>query len=250
MLNALLLTVLAGLSTALGGLIIFFVRKKKDDFLNIALGFSAGVMIFVSFTELLNESINVIGFLYAILAFFLGMFIIYLIDVFIPHSYEEECACNPNLKKKCDLKRCSIMVTIGIAIHNFPEGIAVFFSALLDIRLGIAIAIAIALHNIPEGIAVAMPMYYSTNSRLKAFFYSLIAGISEPVGAIVAYLFLFNFINNFILHIIVGAVAGIMIYISFDELLPQVYKGHESNHKIILGIFAGMAVMALSLYLL
>lgn len=249
MLNALLLTVLAGLSTTIGSLIIFFVRKRRDGFLNMSLGFSAGVMIFVSFVELLNESIENLGFLYAILGFFLGIFIIYLIDVLIPHSYEEECACDPNLKKECDLKRCSIMVAVGIAIHNFPEGIAVFFSALVDIKLGIAVALAIALHNIPEGIAVAMPMYYATNSRLKAFFYSFISGVAEPVGAIVAYLFLYNFINITILNVIIAAVAGIMIYISFDELLPQAYK-EENNHKIIFGIFAGMAVMALSLYLI
>jgi ZIP family zinc transporter len=247
--NALLLTVLAGLSTVMGSLIIFFMKGRKELHLNIAMGFSAGVMIFISFTELLNESIMGIGYLYAVISFFAGIALIYLIDVFIPHSYEEESPCDPNLRKKCDMKRCGTMVAIGIAIHNFPEGITVFFASLADIRLGIVIAIAIALHNIPEGIAIAMPIYYATKSKMKAFWYSFLSGIAEPIGALLAFAFLFKFINSTVLNIILAATAGIMVFISFDELLPHVYNEKES-HLTILGIFVGMGVMALSLFLL
>jgi len=247
MLYPLLLTVIAGLSTLLGGLAIFFVRKTKDGYLGTAMGFSAGVMIFISFVELLKESIEGVGYVSAVLAFFVGMLVVYLIDVFVPHSYKGECAYEDEKKKR--LKHTGIVCAIGIAIHNFPEGIAVFFSSVSDISLGITIALAIALHNIPEGIAVAMPIFYATGSRAKAFWYSFLAGIAEPIGALLAFVFLFKFITPTILDYILGAVAGIMIFISFDELLPYAYEKGSSN-RIILGIFAGMAVMALSLYLI
>jgi len=245
MLSALILTVLAGLSTLLGGLVIFFVKKQTDGFLSISMGFSAGVMIFVAFAELLKESIDGIGYFPAVIAFFFGMLIIYIIDLLIPHSYKQENPCIES-KRKCDLKRCGVLIAIGIAIHNFPEGIAVFFSSLTDIHVGMAVAFAIALHNIPEGIAVAMPIYYATNSRVKAFWYSFLSGVAEPVGALFAFLFLYKFITPALLYGILGAVAGIMVFISFDELLPKAYEEKSSN-KIILGIISGMAVMALSL---
>lgn len=249
MINALILTTIAGLATLLGSSVIFFVKKQKPSYLNIAMGFAAGVMIFVSLTELLNESIENIGYLKAILSFFAGIIIIYLIDVFIPHSYEAETCSNSSIKEKHKLKRCGIMVAVGIAIHNFPEGIAVFFSSVLNIKLGIAIALAIALHNIPEGIAVAMPIYYATGSRIQAFWYSFLSGIAEPIGAILAFVFLQSFLTLEFLSIIIGAVAGIMVFISFDELLPFAYK-QEDSHVTILGIFLGMGLMALSLYFL
>jgi ZIP family zinc transporter len=242
MLTAILLTVIAGLSTVLGSFVILFIKDLKDVYLNIAMGFSAGVMIFISFTELLNESIAGLGYGFAILCFFLGMGVIYLIDVLIPHSYEGEVAECKNKK----LKRCGMMVAIGITIHNFPEGIAVMFSSIVNIKLGIAIAIAIALHNIPEGIAVAMPIFYATKSRAKAFWWSFLSGVAEPIGALIALFFLYQYINETVLSVILAAVAGIMVFISFDELLPQAYN-HKDLHSIILGIFAGMAVMAVSL---
>jgi len=246
MLNALLLTIFAGLSTLIGGLIVFFIKKTKDSYLSIAMGFSAGVMIFVSFVELLPQSINSIGYLPAIISFFVGLIVIYLIDVFIPHSYEAECVEDSD-RKKINLKRCGVFLAIGIAIHNFPEGIAVFYSSLTDLKLGLAIALAITLHNIPEGMAVAMPIYYATGSKIKAFWYSFWAGMAEPIGALLTLLFLYRFINNTILNIILALVAGLMIFISFDELLPKAYD-QKNTHPIILGIFLGMVVMALSLF--
>ena len=171
-----------------------------------------------------------------------------MIDRLIPHCYEDEATCD-HRNKKYQLKKCGTLIAIGIAIHNFPEGIAVFFSSLTNIKLGIAIALAIALHNIPEGIAVAMPIYYATKSKRTAFLYSFLSGIAEPVAAVISYFFLYNYINETVLNIILAGVAGIMVFISFDELLPQAYK-HEDVHKIILGIILGMAVMALSMYYL
>lgn len=238
----LLLTLLAGLSTALGALIAISIRKTKFCYLCIALGFSAGVMIFISFTELLSQGIRNTNMLTAFLSFFGGILIIYLLDVLIPHTYEEE------VDKRSKVKRTALLLFLGIAIHNFPEGMAVLFSSFSDFKLGILIAFAIALHNIPEGIAVSMPILYATKSRKKAFFYSLLSGIAEPIGAVISLVFLYQFLNSFILGILLSAVAGIMVFISFDELLPFVYKqGGNNQHLPLLGMFLGMFVIALTL---
>ncbi|MBN2881245.1 zinc transporter ZupT [Candidatus Woesearchaeota archaeon] len=245
--NAFLLTIIAGLSTTIGSTVIWFRKFRDEKYLNIFMGFAAGVMIFVSFAEMLPESAEGIGFFYALVAFFTGMALIFLVDVFVPHDYEEECNCEA--KKVCNLKRCGTMIAIGIAIHNFPEGIAVLFSALNDLKLGISIAIAIALHNIPEGIAISVPIYHSTKSKWKAFYYSAISGLAEPIGAIIAFIFLRTFITPTVLDFIVGMVAGIMVFISFDELLPRAYN-HENHHQTIFGIIIGMVVMAISILLI
>ncbi|MBT3463792.1 zinc transporter ZupT [archaeon] len=248
MLNAFLLTVFAGLSTVLGSLIVLFVDKKKEIHLNIAMGFAAGVMIFISFTELLNQSIVIIGYATAMASFFAGILFIYAIDVLIPHEYEKEESCKHGKNNK-NLKRCGTLLAVGIAIHNFPEGIAVFFSSLANIKLGIAMAVAIALHNIPEGIAIAMPIYYATKSRKTAFMYSLLSGIAEPIGALIAWFFLRNYMTTFVLNILLAAVAGIMVFISFDELLPYAYNVKQ-HHPTVFGILMGMIVMAISLHLI
>lgn len=243
--SALLLSFLAGISTVLGGLLIFLIKKPKFDYLSIAFGFSAGVMIFISFAELLPQGIKDTGFLYAIVSFFTGISIIYLIDVLIPHIYEEEST--PGRRGK--LKRTAILLLVGITIHNFPEGMAVFFSSASNIKLGILVALAIAMHNIPEGIAVSMPIFYATKNKRKALFYSFLSGIAEPIGAVLSFLILYRFLNEFVLGLMLSAVAGIMIFISFDELLPYVYK-HKNQHLSILGLFLGMFVMSISIYLL
>lgn len=237
------LAFLAGISTVLGGLITFVIKKPKYCYLCVAFGFSAGAMIFISFTELLAQGIENTSFSYAILGFFGGVVLIYLIDVLIPHTYEEE-----TYTKKEKIKRTSVLLVLGIAIHNFPEGIAVMFSSILNIKLGVLIALAVALHNIPEGIAVSMPIYYATRDRKKALYYAFLSGIAEPIAAILSLLFLHQFLNKFILGIILSAVAGIMVFISFDELLPYVYKHRESRnqHLSILGLFIGMFIMALT----
>ena len=244
----LLLAFLAGLSTTLGGLIAFAIKKAKFCYLCIAFGFSAGVMIFISFTELLKHGIESTNLLTATLGFFGGILLIYLIDVLIPHSYKEEVSEN----KRGKIKRTAILLVLGITIHNFPEGIAVMFSSISNIKLGILIALAVAMHNIPEGIAVSLPILYATKSKKKAFYYSFLSGIAEPIGAVLTFLFLSQFLNKFVLGIILSVVAGIMVFISFDELLPYVYKQREGHnqHLSMLGLFLGMFVIALTLLIL
>lgn len=237
----LLLSLLAGLSTTIGALAVFFVKGIKPSFLSLILGFSAGVMIFISFTEFLKTSIENIGFLYANIGFFVGIIIIFLLDLFIPHIYKCESKIENNKLK------LGMLVALGIAIHNFPEGIAVSVSTLSNLNLGILVALAIALHNIPEGLSVSFPIYYATKNKKKAFWYSFLSGLAEPIGAIVCLIFLYPFINQFNLNFMFAIVAGIMVFISLDELLPACLK-QERSHLSILGLFAGMFVMAISMY--
>jgi len=244
----LLLAFLAGISTTIGGLIAFAIKKAKFSYLSIAFGFSAGVMIFISFTELLSYGIESTNLLIATLGFFGGILLIYLIDVLIPHTYKEEIHGNRFL----NIKRTAILLVLGMTIHNFPEGIAVMFSSISNVKLGILVALAIAMHNIPEGIAVSIPIFYATKSKKKAFYYSFLSGIAEPIGAILSFVFLSPFLNEFILGLILSAVAGIMVFISFDELLPYVYKQRDERdqHLSMLGLFLGMFVISLTLLIL
>ena len=243
----LFLTFLAGISTGIGSLFSLFIREPKKSYLQFSLGLSAGVMIYVSFAELLFKAVNDIGFLKSNLAFFSGIIFIGLIDFLIPHEYIAEHATKGSNDKR--LMAAGTFTAIGIAIHNFPEGLAVFMSALGSIKLGIALAVAIAIHNIPEGIAVAMPIYYATKSKKKAFWYSFLSGIAEPIGAIIGITLLMPFLNPTVLSICLAFVAGIMVFISFDEILPLSYE-HTNEHLTIAGVISGMAMMALSLQLL
>jgi len=238
----LLLSFLAGISTTIGGLIAFFIKKFKTSYLSLILGFSVGVMIFISFVQFLMTSIKNIGFLYANVGFFVGIVTIYLLDLLIPHIYKEE-----KVRDEHKLKKIGMLVALGIAIHNFPEGIAVLFSSLSNIKLGILVAVAIALHNIPEGISVSVPIYYATKSKRKAFWYSFLSGIAEPVGAIIALLLFYPFINGFNLNFMFAIVAGIMVFISLDELLPTCFR-YKEYRIAILGLFIGMFVMSMGLY--
>ena len=246
LLYALILTSIAGLSTTIGSLIAFIFKEPSKKFISIIMGFSAGVMILISFAELLAEGIEASSFLIGHLFFFLGMVLMLLIDIGISHKYEfenKEKLSNPKLDKT------SLLVMIGVFIHNFPEGMVTFVGTLKNIELGILLAFAIAIHNIPEGIAVAVPIYTSTKNSKKAFFWSFISGVSEPIGALIAGLVLFPFINDFILGATLAIVGGFMVYISLDELLPASrYSGYE--HLSIIGIILGMVVMAISLNLL
>ena len=204
-------------------------------------------MIYVSFVELLPSAIKNVGALKANIAFFGGIILVMLIDFFIPHEYIEERIKTETHDKK--LMAAGIFTALGIAIHNFPEGLAVFMSAIVDIKLGIVLAIAIALHNIPEGIAVAMPIFYATKSKRKAFWYSFLAGFTEPAGAVMAVLLLMPFLNPSVLSCSLAFVAGIMVFISFDELLPLSCQS-EGYHISILGVIIGMMIMALSLIII
>jgi len=243
----LLLCFLAGIFTVVGSFITFFIRDFKKSYLQFSLGLSGGVMIYVSFVELLPSAIKSTGPIKANIAFFGGIILVMLMDFFIPHEYIAEQIKTDTYDKK--LMTSGIFTTIGIAIHNFPEGVVVFMSSLVNIKLGIVLAIAIALHNIPEGIAVAMPIFYATKSRKKAFWYSFLSGFAEPAGAVIAILILMPFLNAAVLSLSLAFVAGIMVFISFDELLPLSCES-EGYHISILGVIIGMAVMALSLVLI
>lgn len=257
------LTLFAGLSTGIGSLIAFLTKSTNKKFLSVALGFSAGVMIYVSMVEIFikaKESFITalgvkIGNWMTVIAFFSGMFLIALIDKLIP-SYEnpheihsiEEFDSDSDKYKKTKLMRMGVVVAIAISIHNFPEGFATFIAALHDPKIAIPVAVAIAIHNIPEGISVSVPIYHATNNRKKAFFYSFLSGLSEPVGALLGYLIFRPFLNDAVFGFLFASVAGIMVFISLDELLPAA-REYGENHLAIYGLISGMVVMAISLLL-
>ncbi len=254
------LTLFAGLSTGIGSAIAFFAKRTNTGFLSLALGFSAGVMIYVSFVEIIvkaRDSIipevgDVAGHWYTTAAFFGGILFIAIIDKFIPsvenphemHSVEE--MADEKAMKSAKLMRMGLFTALAIAIHNFPEGLATFTAAITEPALGVAIAVAIAIHNIPEGIAVSVPVYYATGSKKKAFWLSFLSGLAEPVGALIGYLILMPFMSPVVFGVLFAGVAGIMVFISLDELLPAAEEYGE-HHLSIYGLIAGMAVMALSL---
>ena len=258
LLIAFLLTLFAGLATGFGSCLAFFAKKTNPRFLSISLGFSAGVMIYVSFVEIFFKAkeslVDVWGVKFGtamtVVAFFSGMLIIAVIDKLVPEFENPHMARDSEDMKKNpkSLYRMGLFSALAIAIHNFPEGLATFVSALKDPSVGMAIAVAIAIHNIPEGIAVSVPIYYATGSRRKAFMYSFLSGLSEPVGAVIGYFFLMRFMGDAMFGLIFAGVAGIMVFISLDELLPTAEKYGE-HHLAIYGLVAGMAVMAVSLLL-
>ncbi len=257
------LTVFAGLATGIGSALSLLTKKTSTKFLSVALGFSAGVMIYVSFVEIFVKAKNALvsalgektGSWATVGGFFFGIFLIALIDKLIPstenphevHTVEE--MDGESESHKSNLMRMGLFTALAIAIHNFPEGLATFTAALSDPELGIPIALAIAIHNIPEGIAVAVPVYYATGSKMKAFKLSFVSGLSEPLGAVVGYILLYRFFNDAVFGFIFASVAGIMVYISLDELLPSA-REYGEHHLSIYGLVAGMGVMALSLLLL
>jgi ZIP family zinc transporter len=257
------LTLFAGLATGIGSAIAFFARTTNTKFLSISLGFSAGVMIYVSLIEIFNKARTALsnelgdkpGYWITVASFFGGIIVIAIIDRFVPemenpHEMKriEEGEHPSEAFKKKKLLRMGMFSALAIAIHNFPEGLATFTAALTDPTLAIAIAVAIAIHNIPEGIAVSVPIYYATGNKSRAFWLSFLSGLSEPVGALIGYLLLMPFLNDVTFGILFAAVAGIMVFISIDELLPAAREyGHA--HLSIYGFIAGMMIMALSLLL-
>ncbi len=260
---ALLLTLFAGLATGIGSLIALIAKSTNKKFLSFSLGLSAGVMIYVSFVEIFAEARFTLtaalgetyGLTTTVLLFFAGMLLIGVIDRLVP-SFENphEARSVEAMKKRpvhpeAKLKRMGMMTALAIGIHNFPEGIATFTAALENPTLGVAIAVAIAIHNIPEGIAVSVPIYYATGDRKKAFRLSLLSGLAEPIGAFLAYLILLPFISPVVMGCVFASVAGIMVFISLDELLPAA-REYGEHHISIYGLITGMAIMAVSLILL
>ena len=250
---ALLLTTGAGLATLFGSIIALFVKKTNTKILACSLGLSAGVMIYVAMVELYAKSISYLclfygdikGNIYATISFFGGIALISLIDYLIPTS-EGDIGVKNEADNSKELKKMSIITALGIAIHNFPEGLVTFTSSYKDLSVGIMIALAIAIHNIPEGIATALPLFYATGKRKTAFYVSFFSGITEPIGAIVGYLILRPFLTDGVIGILFGIVAGIMIFISIEELLPMA-REYEKSKLTILSVIAGMAIMAVSL---
>jgi len=282
------LTVFAGMATGVGSVIAFAAKRTNTRFLGLATGFSAGVMLYVSFVEIFLKGAERLTAVYGeqrgdwinAAAFFGGILLIGAIDMLVParenphetHSEEESAPLHgspppspgalaaagrgEDQARHGKLLRMGLFTAAAIAIHNLPEGLATFLAALEDPALGVAIAIAIALHNIPEGISVSVPIFYATGDRKKAFLYSFLSGLAEPVGAGIAYLFLRLFMGGStgaipppVMGILFSGVAGIMVYISLDELLPT-SRAYGRGHDSILGLIGGMLVMALSLLLL
>jgi zinc transporter, ZIP family len=293
---ALGLTVFAGLATGIGSAIAFFAKKTNYRFLSVSTGFSAGVMLYVSFVEIFYKGVDASAEAYGdywghwinAASFFGGMFLIGIIDNLIPsarnpheiHAEEEIAPLHdltaplPNFDSVSQagqgmtpgvhahgghqrkLLRMGLFTALAIAIHNFPEGLATFLAALHDPSLGAAIAVAIALHNIPEGISVSVPIFYATGNRKKAFTYSFLSGLAEPVGAGIAYLALrlmvggeSEVIPSQVMGVLFGGVAGIMVYISLDQLLPT-SRAYGRGHESVFGLIGGMVIMAMSLLLM
>lgn len=288
---ALGLTLFAGLATGIGSIIAFTAKRTNHRFLSVSTGFSAGVMLYVSFVEIFYKGQNALTATYGnfwgswinIIAFFTGILIIGVIDNLIPssgnphetHSEHEmeliQFKHDNNLNAAKDIKaehtifqghshsklmRMGLFTALAITIHNFPEGLATFLSALQDPKLGLAIAIAVALHNIPEGISVSVPIYFATGNRKKAFFYSLCSGLAEPLGAVIAYIAIyfwlggeFGIVPPQVLGILFASVAGIMVYISLDELLPT-SRAYGKGHDSLFGLIGGMFIMSISLVLM
>ncbi|MBN2464678.1 zinc transporter ZupT [candidate division WOR-3 bacterium] len=246
---ALALSALAGLATTIGSVLGLVVRKPGPRFMALSLGFSAGVMVLVSFVELLPSGIETAGFPAGMMSFFGGMVLMLLLDFLIPHQYKGEKSDGLRKPGSPVLMRTGLLVALGIGIHNLPEGMAAFAGALQDVRLGVAIAVAIGIHNIPEGLAVSVPVYAASGSRKKAFIWSFLSGVTEPLGAALGAFLFMPFLTPVVLGCVLAGVAGIMVFISFDELVPVANSyGHE--HLAVVGTIAGMTVMALSLWLL
>ena len=266
---ALVLTLFAGLAPGVGGAIILFFKKFSSKMLSASLGFSAGVMILISFVELFREARTSlgnafgdhIGLIYTLLAFFGGMALIAIIDNVIPED-NNPLEVSPMTKSVHEgavgersielggkhLLRLGFFSALVIAIHNFPEGMATFMSAMTDTTLGVSIAFAIAIHNIPEGIAIAVPIYYATRKKGKAVLNATLSGLAEPIGGVVGYILLRNFLSPVVLGIVLAIVAGIMVYISLDELLPNA-ENYGEHHIAIMGVIAGKAFMGFGLTL-
>lgn len=262
------LTFFAGISSVIGGLIAINSNRGNLKLLSVGLGFSAGVMLYISFVEILPKSIEEFdtfyttqnSMLFGVGIFFIGFILTYIIDWLIPdninphHTQDVEHDIAPTDKEALEkhrrpLKKIGIFVAIAIAIHNFPEGFATFIASLSSLELGVAMAIAIALHNIPEGLAVSLPLYSATGNKKKALWYAFGSGMAEPIGAIVGFLLLAPLLGNLTLGISFALVGGMMVYISLDELLPA-SRLYGDDHTTILGVGAGMAMMALSLIFL
>jgi ZIP family zinc transporter len=255
----LILTLFAGMSTLLGGFITFFVKRNNLKVLSVGLGFSAGVMVYVSLSELMAESTQMLNEFYSqvpakaitFIGFLVGIIIAILIDYFVPDHIESDFLSTVSKRKqeRHQIKRAGLITALAVTLHNFPEGMATFLVSSQDLRLGIPVAIAIAIHNIPEGIAIALPIFHATGKKRQAILYSFVSGISEPIGGLIGVLLLRTIMPAQAVGIMTAAVAGIMVYLSFDTLLPLA-REYGENHHVIIGIVSGMLIMSFGLIFL
>ena len=268
---ALLLSTIAGLSTVIGGLVTFFIKKNSLKFLSFGLGLSAGVMLFVSLVDLYPHASEMVkehmgqNMLWLVVLFFaLGMLLAVMIDYFVPDHLQEgmfskqiganeshcdsaDCEQNENAPISIGkIKRAGLMTALVVALHNFPEGLATFFLTSQDVMLGLGIVIAIAIHNIPEGMAISIPVYQATHMKRKAFLYSFLAGMAEPVGGIVGFVIIKTLFPDICLGLLFALVAGIMTYISIDTLLP-LSKDYDTGHYSISGVVLGLMLMGITI---
>ena len=271
---ALILSTLAGLSTVLGGFITFFIKENSLKFLSFGLGLSAGVMLFISLVDLYPESCEMIknqmgeSFLFLSVIFFaIGILLAVLIDYFIPdhlqgQMFTKQLGANEKHEDSTDckedenaiisigkIKKAGILTAIVVAIHNLPEGLATFFLTSENVMLGIGIVIAIAIHNIPEGLAMSIPVYQATHSKRKAFLYSFLSGMAEPIGGVVGFIIIKTLFPTMCIGILFSLVAGIMTYISLDTLLP-LSKDYDTGHYSISGVVLGLLIMGFTLTLI
>lgn len=255
---ALAVTAAAGLATVLGSLLVLTSRTPGPRLLSFGLAFAGGAMVFISLSEILNKSVASftsafdarLGFTYGTLSFIGGVIFIALIDHFVPNPHESLDETDPTLSKKPagDIGRVGMLAAIAITAHNLPEGLATFFAMLDSPTVGLPLALAIAMHNIPEGISIAIPIYFATRSKAKAFWACFISGMAEPLGALIGYGLLAPFLNDAVFGAVFGMIAGVMVFLSLDELLPAAKK-YAQGHEIVYGLILGMTSLAVSLIL-
>lgn len=241
----LIISTFAGLSTFLGGLVVFFKFKDREGFITFALSFSLSVMISISVLDLIPESAKILVEAYGVAwSLILGIAVFVLGRLLVIKANNRLTL----LSKKNNLYRVGILSMIALMIHNFPEGVATFMTAYNDIYMGISLGIAIMLHNIPEGISISVPIYYATGSKKRGVVYSLISGLAEPLGAIMAYLLLKNFINDVTIAIVLIFVAGIMISLAIEEMLPESNKYNKKRESVI-GLLIGVILVLINVLL-
>lgn len=255
---ALAVTTAAGLATALGSVLVLFSKAPSPRMLAFGLAFAGGAMVYVSLAEILNKSIESFelaygdprGFSFGTLAFLAGVLLIVVIDRLVPNPHESLKVDDPGFREhnRDYVKRVGLLTAAAITAHNFPEGLATFFAMLESPAVGLPLAFAIAIHNIPEGIAIAVPVYYATNSKAWAFGASLLSGLAEPVGAIIGYLLLAPFLSDAVFGAVFGIIAGVMVFLALDELLPAA-KRYARGHETVYGLVTGMGALAISLVL-
>ncbi|MHC9086986.1 zinc transporter ZupT [Luteimonas sp. RIT-PG2_3] len=255
---ALAVTTAAGLATALGSLLVVTSKKPNPRLLAFGLAFAGGAMVYVSLSEILNKSIHSftlafgdkLGFTWGTLSFLGGVLLIVAIDHLVPNPHEGLEADDPHLREHNPdyIKRVGLLTALAITAHNFPEGLATFFATLENPGVGMPLAFAIAIHNVPEGIAIAVPVYFATNNKWYAFVACLLSGLAEPLGAIIGYTLLKPFLSEAMFGALFGIIAGVMVFLALDELLPAA-KRYAKGHETVYGLVAGMGVLAISLVL-